>query len=73
MRRYGTEEVIVIKEKVCDRCGACHLMDTPEFNEFLSFSRTVGYKSVFGDGNKLSLDLCQDCSKKILGQWLSIE
>jgi hypothetical protein len=28
---------------------------------------------VFGDGNTISLDLCQHCVREVLGQWLRIE
>ncbi|MEK8164829.1 hypothetical protein [Morganella morganii] len=46
--------------------------DDPEFHEFLSIDRQVGFGSVFGDGNHLKLDLCQHCVKTLLNSWLSV-
>lgn len=41
-------------------------------HEKLSLSFTGGYTSVFGDGAEISIDLCQQCLKDVLGPWLRI-
>ncbi len=30
------------------------------------------YGSIFGDSNRLKLDLCQHCLKDVLGQWITV-
>ena len=37
-----------------------------EAQEFLSYSTVGGYTSVFGDGAKIDVDLCQHCVKSLL-------
>jgi hypothetical protein len=32
-----------------------------------------GYSSIFGDGNSVSIDLCQGCLKQNLGPWLRVD
>jgi hypothetical protein len=51
---------------VCDSCGKRE-ESQEESQEWLSWRHTGGYASVFGDGEELSLDLCQDCVQKLLG------
>jgi NMD protein affecting ribosome stability and mRNA decay len=41
-----------------------------EWHERLAFTHTCGFDSIFGDGNTVSLDLCQHCAREVLGQWL---
>ena len=65
-------ETIVISAKSCDKCHFHAEKDTLEFHEFLSIDRKAGFGSVFGDGNRLKLDLCQRCVKALLNQWLSV-
>lgn len=43
-----------------------------EVQEFLHFSQRCGYGSIFGDGNLVSVQLCQHCTKKVLGPYLKI-
>jgi hypothetical protein len=68
----------VIKEPAactCDRCGrrmTADLNQDWEWNQKLSISFEGGFGSVFGDGNKISVDLCQHCVLDTLGQWLRI-
>lgn len=43
-----------------------------EWHERLVFDNTCGFHSIFGDGNTVSLDLCQHCAREVLGQWLRV-
>jgi antitoxin CcdA len=62
-----SEEIFAI---TCDRCGDRYDSDDVEFNEFLTIDRVVGYGSIFGDGKHIRLDLCQRCTKTLLGPWI---
>ena len=54
---------------ICDRCKK-EYNDDMELQEFLMHYNTGGYNSVFGDGSKTSLDLCQHCVKELLGDYI---
>ncbi|MDB9569444.1 hypothetical protein OW293_022990 [Providencia rettgeri] len=71
MQFFTIQETVVISAKSCDRCLFHAEKDDPEFHEFLSIDRRVGFSSIFGDGNHLKLDLCQHCMKELLNPWLS--
>lgn len=54
---------------VCDSCGKRE--ESPEeVQEWLSWRHRGGYLSVFGDGEDLSLDLCQDCTRNLLSSFI---
>ena len=56
----------------CDRCGLVmeqHAVDC-EWQERLVASFRGGWGSVFGDGNLVQGDFCQNCIKEVLGPWL---
>lgn len=72
MKAFTTDETIVISAKYCDRCNLFAEKMSPEFHEFLSIDQKVGFGSIFGDGNRLKLDLCQHCVKALLNSWLSV-
>ena len=63
-----------IQSLICDRCGTHANRDGQdcEFQEFTSIQYRAGYGSVFGDGNRVEVDLCQHCVKDTLGSWLRI-
>lgn len=62
----------------CDACQKtfltnCHKSgpwDPFEIQEMLRWKTRGGYGSVFGDGEEISLDLCQHCVKKYLGEFI---
>lgn len=56
----------------CDRCGQTWTVDALGEAEFTSIDFSSGYDSVFGDGARIELDLCQQCLKQTLGQWLRV-
>ncbi|HCQ9074576.1 TPA: hypothetical protein OMI83_004068 [Klebsiella pneumoniae] len=70
MQQFSKVEVFSLSAKVCDRCGRRAELAASEFQEFLSVDRVAGYGSVFGDGECLRLDLCQYCTKTLLGAWI---
>jgi hypothetical protein len=67
-KKVTKEELIAI---VCDACKVSY-DDTVEMQEFLSFKNTGGYGSIFGDGYNIEIDLCQQCQKSLLGNYLRI-
>ncbi len=72
MQFFSIKEITIISVKSCDRCHYHTEKDNPEFHEFLSIDRLAGFDSVFGDGNRLKLDLCQHCVKELLNPWLFV-
>lgn len=72
MRHFGQKIVNTLIGITCDCCGDRH-EDVIETQEFLSFHTTAGYGNMaFGDMNKLDLDLCQYCQKKLLGDYIKV-
>ena len=61
-----------VKQLRCDRCERVAEADEVEFQEFTSIDHTAGYGSIFGDGMRVQIDLCQHCLKQALGQWLKV-
>lgn len=56
----------------CDICG--NEIKGPELEECLSIDKhRCGYNSVFGDGEILSIDMCQSCFKEKLGEFVRYE
>jgi hypothetical protein len=68
----------VVKEpasRTCDPCGRRMTADVDrdwEWCEKRSISFDGGFGSVFGDGNRVHVDLCQQRVLDTLGQWLRI-
>jgi hypothetical protein len=56
----------------CDRCQANCACGDAGWSETQSIEFVAGYGSIFGDGNTVAIDLCQDCLKQTLGQWLRV-
>ena len=52
---------------VCDACGLEADADSMEAQEYLSHANVGGYSSVFGDGARINVDLCQHCVRSLLG------
>jgi len=65
-------DIIVIEAYVCNSCKK-RIDDLMEMQEMMRWRTVCGYGSIFGDGVKLSMDLCQDCIKKHLGDFITIE
>jgi hypothetical protein len=57
----------------CDCCKKIlPVNDWIEMQEMLHWRMTGGFGSVFGDCAKISLDLCQACTKKLLGEFIQV-
>ena len=65
--------VSVVHQIRCDRYG-----EEAEFSEFgldqmTSIGFDTGYGSIFGDGNRVDMDLCETCVRDTLGSWLQVK
>lgn len=69
MKIYLKKEIDV---EVIARCDVCNkiLDDDIARQECLSFYHDCGYGSIFGDGTGYTIDMCQECVKKVLGDCL---
>ena len=58
----------------CDKCKKTidYYKDSYEFQEMISLDWVAGYCSIFGDGNEVSIDLCEHCIKELLGPYIRI-
>ena len=67
-----TTTVDTVKSIMCDCCRKTfsNVMDTQEFT---CIDAVGGYNSAIGDGARYRCDLCSDCVKELLGQYLRIE
>lgn len=74
MQHFGEKTVRTCIAITCDRCKTrFDDSDFLEIQEFMSFTQSCGYGSVFGDLNVRSIDLCQSCQKEVLGQWMRVD
>jgi hypothetical protein len=62
-----------VSEISCDCCKRCFKSDDTDRFEIQSIEFVAGYFSIFGDGNSVSIDLCQNCLKQNLGPWLRVD
>ena len=66
-------KVVTVEETrvVSITCSKCKKVVTPddfiEWQEFFVYTGCGGYGSVFGDGTKYRIDLCQSCMFKLIG------
>lgn len=72
MKTVRIESVEVVNELCCDRCGQRAMRSDPAFQEFTSIDHLGGYDSIFGDGTRLQVDLCQGCLGELVGPWLRL-
>lgn len=75
MLEYREKAVLEVAAFICDRCQRRVTPDDPDngFHETLSIAYSGGFCSIFGDGCRVSIDLCQHCVKETLGPWLRID
>lgn len=58
----------------CDKCKKqFDERDFINWQECVSINNTGGYGSVFGDGARIRLDLCQDCFKELCGEYVVVD
>lgn len=62
------------KVVTCDRCGKKMCDDDPYggYSNRTQIRFRAGYASLFGDGNKVEGDLCDQCLYELLGPYLRI-
>jgi hypothetical protein len=72
MKIETMESVSVVDQIKCDRCGKVTQRDELTFHAMTSIGFTAGYASIFGDGNRVEIDLCEPCLKDVLGEWLRV-
>jgi len=62
------------KVVICDRCGKSMSEDEPYagYNNRTQIRFRAGYASLFGDGNKVEGDLCDQCLHDMLGPYLRV-
>ena len=70
MQRTKVVPTTVVYEIVCDRCGEEVRRDGRDFELMTSIGFQAGYLSIFGDGNRVEIDLCEPCVRDTLGPWL---
>lgn len=72
MKKTRIEPIEVVHSLCCDRCGGEARRHEAAFQEFMSIDQVAGYGSVFGDGNRVQLDLCPACLKALAGEWVRV-
>jgi hypothetical protein len=73
MQVNTVESVSVVTQIKCDRCGKEVARDDLGFQEMTSIDFKGGYGSIFGDGNRVEIDLCEPCLRDTLGTWLRVK
>ena len=73
MREYTKEKQDMYVKKLlsctCDVCKKDYIDDNFEFQEMIHIHNTGGYGSIFGDGDKVDIDICQHCLKDIIDKF----
>ena len=72
MKKMQPKTIQEVSAYICDRCGREASTEDFEASQFTSIDYIGGYSSIFGDGDRISLDICQHCLKETLGEWLRI-
>lgn len=73
MQLKTIEAVSVVHQIRCDRCGKEAERGEIGFVEMQSIGFDAGYDSIFGDGNRVEVDLCEPCLRDTLGAWLRVK
>jgi hypothetical protein len=72
MKHYKNVIIEEVSNLTCDGCGEQATPCDYAFHEFISVNQRCGYGSIHGDGNQLSIDLCQQCFADMCGDSLTI-
>lgn len=73
MQLRTIEDVSVVHQIRCDRCGKEAERGDVGFQQMTSIGFDAGYGSIFGDGNRVELDVCEPCLRDTLGAWLRVK
>ena len=57
----------------CDICKKEFDVGSMDYQEIISIKHPCGFNSIFGDENTVRCDICQNCLKEKLGEYLIIE
>jgi antitoxin CcdA len=72
MKNFKNITIKEIPKIICDCCGEQATPSDYTFHEFISINQRCGYGSIHGDGNQLSIDLCQNCFANMCGDNLTV-
>jgi hypothetical protein len=74
MRNYlkKRKTIDVLESITCDVCKET-FTDDLDVQEMIMIDNIAGYGSVFGDGNMVQLDMCQDCFRRLCGKYIRVE
>lgn len=72
MQRRAVEQRSIVCAITCDRCRVEVQRGKTGFDAIVSIHIDAGYGSIFGDGNRVEIDLCEKCLKGNLGTWLRV-
>lgn len=65
-----------VEQATCNRCKTTHKEDQEpnfyEFQEMMHYEFVGGYGSIFGDGCKVKLTLCQNCQHELFKDFIEI-
>lgn len=73
MKKFITVSTKELSLLICDSCGLQASTEDIEFREFICTKHSCGYGSIHGDGNAMSIDLCQHCFLGMCGDMLTVE
>lgn len=63
--------MVCVSHYICDRCRCViNIDDDIGIQEMLHWRNNCGYGSIFGDGSVIKIDLCQQCVKQLLGEYI---
>jgi len=77
-KKIVTKEIEELKSLICDVCGKSYDLTSKDSNdiyesqEFVHIGFIGGYGSVFGDEERVEIDICQNCFKQKLGEYVRI-
>ena len=69
IKTHQYEEVISV---ICDYCKKDIPVDSIEGQEIQRIDFIGGYGSVFGDGIRVRVDICQDCLRDHIGEYIKL-
>jgi antitoxin CcdA len=80
-KKIKSYEALALESITCDVCGKEFFQpdymeyndDLIEIQEMTNIELSCGYGSIFGDGNTITLDICQHCLKEKLGNYLQLK
>ena len=68
------DEHIWVETVVSVTCDKCHNeIEESDFDDMINVEFIGGYSSIFGDGVKVSVDLCQRCFKALVGPYCQVK